>query len=641
MSHTAGTVNKMTDDWMQERTKAPLDKMKDWVKHCAYELGTPLVEAVNDRIGIAQAGKHMLDEGGEDAELGILAKKIALDAVALDEEIIDRIHDAAILYGEAASLLQTQTSGLGPLGHLVEAYGRRSSMYNQMSQGLDEAPQEPPMSDVEWDAVRFVKLRQFKAQLGLRDKVGGRRAGRHGYSFFNCIERDDRSQRVPAHPQITNAAREEGWPEEKPAPTSESLTPSIVDWSVSAGGHHAGDSTDCGKRPGGTSMASLIEPVGKREQTFEPPTAMQNSQSLKRGDTLDTLETCLDSLDNMKMVIETLDAQPSATQSGIHPQAQIHESTHAGGAGMRSSSPSGYLTKDAERQAASRRVLQEARQQAPLEAPESTQGSFAMASATEEALVPTGSFLAPGCSASSSMPPLVPNMSLQASLVAHGEAVSQGSFAVADAAHAASRDVPNVASQRSSSSHMYSGPAGAHSQASNPSSTKQWKPYGNYEVQDSIASSQKDNRSSTPRGRVQREAPYPAPDASLASYAVGAPTQSLQLNARSSTPTPVGVCPYRVNDPVEIKSKSANSWIPGKVVRVDGWVLTVRYGDRERKVDLNGDHVSQFFRSVQQYAAASPAPAFDSMLTNMGGPKFTDVDSVISIGARHTKAAVL
>jgi hypothetical protein len=519
----------MTDDWMQERTQAPLDQMKHWVKNCACELGMPVVEAVSDRIGIAKAGKRMLDEGGEEAELEILAKKIALDAVALDEEITDKIHDAAILYNEAASLLQTQTSGLGRLGHLVEAYSKRSSMYNQMSQGLDEAPEEPTLSDVEWDAFKFVQLRQFKAQLGLRDNVGGKKAGRHGYSFFNCIERDDRTYRVPAQPQITAAAGAPGCSKEMPVPTSESITPSIANWSVSAGGNHTGNLTNCGKRPGGGSMASLVEAAEEQEQDFEPRIALQNSESPKRGDTLDTLETCLDSLDNMKNVIVTMNTQPSAVDYA--------------------------------------------------------QGSFAVTSS----LVPSGSFLAPGRSISSSAHP-------------------QGSFAVADVAHKPRRDVSNVSSQGSCSTHIYSGPAGALGQALNIKASK---------------------------------APCLSPDASFASYAVAAPTQSLQMHVPSSTPTPVGVCPYTVNDRVEIKSKSAKSWIAGKVVRVDGWILTVQYGDRERKVDLNCDNLSQFFRSVQHHAVTSPAPAFDSMLTNLGGPVFTDVDSVVSVPARHTKAAVL
>merc|ERR1740130_622696 len=131
---------------------------------------------------------------GEAAELGILAKKVALDAVALDNDVIGKLQNLVDLYSEASSLLQEQTSGLGMLGRLVGAYAERSKFYSKILESVGEAPQEPPMTDVELDAVKFVQLRQAKAGLGLRDAVGGVRAGRHGSSFFNCVERDRRPQ---------------------------------------------------------------------------------------------------------------------------------------------------------------------------------------------------------------------------------------------------------------------------------------------------------------------------------------------------------------------------------------------------------------------------------------------------------------
>jgi len=180
----ASSVNKIADDWLVERSQAPLDRVKDWV----WDFGAPIVEAVQDRISVATAGKRLLDEGGEAAELGVLAKKVAWDAVAADKDIIDRIAKAVDLYSDAGSLLQNQTGGLGPLAQLASSYTERAAFYKQLLAKAGEPPHEPPMSEVEWDAVKFVQLRQAKAELGLRSQVGGVASGRHGNSFFLCMD---------------------------------------------------------------------------------------------------------------------------------------------------------------------------------------------------------------------------------------------------------------------------------------------------------------------------------------------------------------------------------------------------------------------------------------------------------------------
>merc|ERR1719162_966979 len=101
----------------------------------------------------------MLDEGGEAAELGMLAKKLALDAVSLDNDMLGQFRSLVQLYTEAASLLQEQSSGLGVLGRLAEAYAERSRVYSKILETLGRAPGEPPMTDVEWDAIKFIQLR--------------------------------------------------------------------------------------------------------------------------------------------------------------------------------------------------------------------------------------------------------------------------------------------------------------------------------------------------------------------------------------------------------------------------------------------------------------------------------------------------
>merc|ERR1719408_721759 len=130
----------MTDDFLQERTQAPLDKMKDWVNY----IGTPLVSALQDRIGVVRAGKRMLDEGGEAAELDMLAKKVALDAVALDEEVSDKIQRAVDLYKDASALIRRQRNSLGALGGLAESYDHRARTLSQLLEQLGDAPANPP-----------------------------------------------------------------------------------------------------------------------------------------------------------------------------------------------------------------------------------------------------------------------------------------------------------------------------------------------------------------------------------------------------------------------------------------------------------------------------------------------------------------
>lgn len=650
-----GSVNRMTDDWMQERNQAPLDKMKDWVKNCARELGAPLVDAMQDRIGVAKAGKQLLDDGGEAAELGVLAKKVAIDAVAIDQDIIDKVYNAAILYKEAASLLQSQTSGLGVLGRLVEMYAERAKMYSQMYEALGETPQEPPLSDVEWDAIKLVQLRQFKANLGLREHVGGAKAGRHGYSFFNCIEREDRTQRVAARPQVTAGAEWPGCREEAPTP-SNSQPPSVFDCSFDAGAsshdlgqmhasnppqaydlqHSAhfgtsshtsvGSSTSFGKRPAGGTMASIIESMGKSEQDFE---STQNSQTLPRGDTLDTLNTCIDSLDNLRTVIDTMDApvmQSHNSQMLMQPDGEdaskAPSRTMSDTAAPKPLSPRSYASKDAERQANSRRLLQETRQTMP---PTSTPPDASHSTSANMATMPSEAR-----SRSSTPPPSDT-----------GNVASRASFTLADLEAASStvgrgtppRVSPNVVHQ---GSFAIAGPALTASGVSNESSVMELRPYGNYG--DLIDVPPKASQNTKVGSEASLPGPYPGLNTftSVRSYPMGMPLESF---AASANP-PAGVCPYRVNDPVEIFSKSSDTWVKGSVVKVSGWVLTVQYGDRERKVDLNGDDLSSFFRSAQQHAMTQPAPAFDSMLTNAGGPKFVP-DSALSVEPRHIKAAVL
>lgn len=183
----AATVNRISDQWLEERNQAPLDKVKDWVR----EFSAPIVDAVQERMGVVHAGKHMLDEGGEAAELRVLAKKLSCDAVNADDQILGKIRNLVATYQDAAQLLHSQTDGLGNLGWLADSYVERAAVYSQVLATLPMPPEQPPMTNVEWDATKFVQLRQAKAQLGFQPSVGGPASGRHGRGFFLCMEDND------------------------------------------------------------------------------------------------------------------------------------------------------------------------------------------------------------------------------------------------------------------------------------------------------------------------------------------------------------------------------------------------------------------------------------------------------------------
>jgi len=107
---------------------------------------------------------------------------------------------------------------------------------------------------------------------------------------------------------------------------------------------------------------------------------------------------------------------------------------------------------------------------------------------------------------------------------------------------------------------------------------------------------------------------------STTSYVVADPaTQLPQASSGIPTPSsrPAEGCRYKVGDPVEILSKSAETWVRGSVVDVDGFVLTVQYGDRERKVDLKSRSHSSIIRTLKPRDERT-GMVIDSMLTNPG-----------------------
>mmetsp|Transcript_93799 Transcript_93799/g.146488 ORF Transcript_93799/g.146488 Transcript_93799/m.146488 type:complete len:623 (+) Transcript_93799:77-1945(+) len=185
----ADAINQATDKWLTERSQAPLDRLKDWL----VDKSQPLME----RLGTVMGGKRLLDAGGETAELVVLGKLIACNAVDLDEDIVSKVETAAELYSEAASRIEMGTGELSKLSYLVDGYKQRCQIYRQVLDVIRTIPEHPPVTDVERDAMRFLKLRQAQAHVGLRSQVGGpmgtRRSINNHDSFRLCLDEDSRA----------------------------------------------------------------------------------------------------------------------------------------------------------------------------------------------------------------------------------------------------------------------------------------------------------------------------------------------------------------------------------------------------------------------------------------------------------------
>jgi len=66
----------------------------------------------------------------------------------------------------------------------------------------------------------------------------------------------------------------------------------------------------------------------------------------------------------------------------------------------------------------------------------------------------------------------------------------------------------------------------------------------------------------------------------------------------------IGGCPqgsgYKLGDMVLIFSQSASDWKRGQIIKVNGWSVTVEYGDRQRVVDLKDANLSDYLRSLER-----------------------------------------
>lgn len=154
---------------------------------------------LRDSFHVVFPGKKLLDDGGHEAELIILAKKMALTAVEADANLATQVQSTITLYAEAANLLQKPTlRESAAVGHkdggkaLAQTYLERTQVLRHVLTLLAEPPDKPAMTSAEMEATTFLQLRNAKANLGLRQPVGARPSdGPGGLCQPHCCDDDD------------------------------------------------------------------------------------------------------------------------------------------------------------------------------------------------------------------------------------------------------------------------------------------------------------------------------------------------------------------------------------------------------------------------------------------------------------------
>jgi hypothetical protein len=126
-------------------------------------------DQVEKRVGVARAGKTMLESGGKSTEVALAAKVASGRVAAQDADLVRRLsaavaalEDSAAKLGEAASRPQDVHQGVGGVesfGALSQAYEARAKLYRQLLAGLEDLPPVPEMSPVEQDAAVLLQVK--------------------------------------------------------------------------------------------------------------------------------------------------------------------------------------------------------------------------------------------------------------------------------------------------------------------------------------------------------------------------------------------------------------------------------------------------------------------------------------------------
>lgn len=137
-------------------------------------------EMANNRVETARAGKKLLDDGGEDTAVVVVAKKASVDAAEIDRIVADSVKSAILMFDESSAKLKAVSQAQGDgnvssysdLAQIGEEHEIRAHVYRQISNLLESSIGSSDLHPAEWDALSFVKIRDGCDALQCRTNEG-------------------------------------------------------------------------------------------------------------------------------------------------------------------------------------------------------------------------------------------------------------------------------------------------------------------------------------------------------------------------------------------------------------------------------------------------------------------------------------
>jgi hypothetical protein len=151
--------------------KSFLEKAQDKVKAAT--------DQAKQRYDTVNAGKKIVDEGGEEAITKLMAKKASTDVIVFDKKVMDLLKKGIELCGDAESKMKAglpHASGESPaFDELALDFGARKQELETLSGGLSPVPEATSVSAEEKDAILYASAHLGVKSVGktVTDAAGG------------------------------------------------------------------------------------------------------------------------------------------------------------------------------------------------------------------------------------------------------------------------------------------------------------------------------------------------------------------------------------------------------------------------------------------------------------------------------------
>jgi len=137
------------------------EKEKKGFMDMINEKGKELSDRANERVANAQAGKKMVDEGGDDMVTRLLAKKASYDSTKADTSAIAQLTKAVAAYGDAESKLKEALSEVegdesSLFSLLAEKYSARGTELQALVARLAPVPEAILAHESERDGIVYL-----------------------------------------------------------------------------------------------------------------------------------------------------------------------------------------------------------------------------------------------------------------------------------------------------------------------------------------------------------------------------------------------------------------------------------------------------------------------------------------------------